>query len=312
MQIAIIIPAYNEELTISKTIEDFFKQLPEAAFYVINNNSTDRTKEIAQKTFNSLKCKTYVILDEPQKGKSFAIKKAFAEIEADVYVMVDADQTYPAADINLLLEPVLSQQADMTVGDRLSQQKYQKQNKRAFHVFGNTLVKKIINTLFFAQLNDIMSGYRVFSRKFVKNFPILTKGFELETEMTLHALDKNFKIAEIPINYQDRPQGSVSKLNTFTDGFKVLSIIVQIFKDYHPLLFFGWLAGLAALAGLVTGAPVIVEYLQTGLVPRFPTAILATGIMILSILFLAIGLILDTVVHNHRYDYEWKLLNYHR
>ena len=234
----IILPAYNEEQTIAATIEDFHRALPKAAVYVVNNRSTDATESIAREALSRLGCKGDVI-NERRPGKGNAVRRAFLEIDADIYVLADADLTYPAEQVHELIAPVINGEADMVVGDRHSAGHYAAENKRALHGFGNRLVRDLINRLFYANLADIMSGYRVFSRRFVKSYPILVEGFEIETDMTLHALDKRFRIVEIPINYRDRPAGSFSKLNTLRDGAKVINTITQILRYYRPLAFFG-------------------------------------------------------------------------
>ncbi len=295
-KIAIIIPAYNEEITIKEVIEEFYRELPEATVVVIDNNSKDKTNSIAKEELQKLGEKG-VLLFEKKQGKSNAIRKAFTEIEADIYVMVDADLTYSAIDIHKLLEPVVKKEAEMVVGDRLSKGLYLKENKRAFHNFGNGLVCNLINKLFKANLTDIMTGYRVFSREFVKNYPILVEGFELETDMTLYAIQNKFSVVEIPIEYKDRPLGSESKLNTFSDGFFVIRRIISIFKNYKPLLFFSMIGGLFFLFAMTAGAPVILEFLKTRYVSHVPLAILSTGLMFLSILFLITGIILDTIIY---------------
>lgn len=309
MVMTVIIPAYNEEKTISKVIQDFHINIPEAELIIVDNNSSDKTQEYAVNTINKLNAKGKVIY-ESRQGKANALRKAFSETNADIYVIVDADLTYPASSVFKLIEPVLYNNADMVVGDRISAGKYQKENKRLFHNFGNKLVRLIINFLFKNNLKDIMSGYRVFNHKFIKNFPILCEGFEIETEMTLHALDKKFKILEIPIDYLDRPEGSISKLNTFRDGFRVLTSIVTIFKDYKPLTFFGLLASICFLSGLIVGFQPVLEFFRESYVYKVPSAILATGLMILGLLFMAIGLILDTVVKIHRFNFELRMLQY--
>jgi len=306
--VAIIIPAYNEELTIAETVKGFFKQIPEARIVVIDNNSRDRTSEIARAVFHELQCRG-TLLFEKRQGKGMAVRKAFNEIEAAWYVMVDADTTYPADAVNDLLEIAVRQGYDMVVGDRHSGGAYKQQNKRLFHNFGNNLITTVINMLFRNNLSDILSGYRVFSRRFVKNYPILATGFEIETEMTLHALDKRFAITEVPIEYYERPEGSVSKLNTVGDGIRILKTIMWIFKDYKPLYFFGACALFSFLGGVATGVPVIYEYIEFRYVYRIPSAVLSTGFMIVSMLFFAIGLILDTVEKFQRFNYELQLLH---
>lgn len=305
-QIALIIPAYNEEKTIARTIEDFVRYLPESLVIVVDNNSSDNTANIALSKMKGLQCNGRVLFEQRQ-GKGFAIRKAFNEIDADCFIMVDADTTYPAEKVYDLLKPIVQGEADMVVGDRHSSGFYKSQIKRRFHNFGNVLVTRMINKLFRSNLSDIMSGYRTLSRHFVKNFPILSRGFEIETEMTLHALDKRFRVLEIPISYTDRPEGSHSKLNTFKDGIRVLKTILWVFKDYRPLVFFGLLSILFSIAGLMIGLPVLIEYFEMRYIYRIPSAILATGLMVISLLFFAIGLILDTVAKFQRFNYELQL-----
>lgn len=306
--IAVILPAYNEEITIEATIKDFNQYLPEASIWVINNCSSDKTEEIALKTLASINCKGRVI-NESRPGKGNAVRRAFMAIEADVYVMADADLTYPAAQVKTLIEPILQEQADMVVGDRHSQGHYKAENKRALHGFGNRLVRNLVNRLFRADLADIMSGYRAFSRNFVKNYPILVEGFEIETDMTLYALDKRFRIIEIPINYKDRPAGSESKLNTISDGIKVLSTIGNILRYYRPLLFFGCLSCIFATLGVIAGVPVFDDWVRTRYIEHVPLAILATGLEIVAIVLLAIALILDSIAHQNKQEFEYKQLN---
>ena len=303
--IAIILPAYNEELTIEKVILDFHKNSPDATIYVIDNNSSDKTNEIANGVFRENKIKGEVIFVKRQ-GKANAMKTAFNRISAEIYVMADADFTYFGQDLKKLLAPVISGEYDLVVGNRFTDSGYEKENKRMFHNFGNNLVKKIINLLFKANLNDIMSGYRVISRNFVKNYPIMCEGFEIETEMTLHCLDKRFNIIEIPITYKDRMEGSFSKLNTFKDGFRVLKTIFNIFKDYRPLLFFSILSVIFFIAGVLLGIDPVMEFIEFQYVYKVPSAILATGLMIFSLLFFAIGLILDTIVRYEKFNFEMR------
>lgn len=302
-RIAILLPAYNEEVTIQKVIRDFQTYLPQADIYVYDNNSKDKTNELAQEA-------GAIVRFEPRQGKGNVVRSMFREIDADYYIMVDADDTYPAAEVEKLLEPLRSGRADMTIGDRLSNGTYAKENKRGFHGFGNKLVKNLINQLYKGNYQDIMTGYRGFNRLFVKNFPVLSPGFEIETELSIHALDKRFKLVEVPITYQDRPEGSESKLNTFSDGFKVLKMIFNLFKDYKPLLFFSLVSIVLVLLGLVTGIPVITEFAQTGLIDKLPSAILATGFMILAALSFVAGFILDTIVRQNRMQYELKVYDY--
>ena len=302
-KIAVLIPCYNEEVTIKKVIEDFKKELPEADIYVYNNNSKDKTYEIASK------CDA-IVRNEYNQGKGNVVRRMFREIDADIYIMVDADDTYPAEFVHKLIEPIRNKTADMVVGDRLSNGTYKKENKRMFHNFGNNLVKKAINTIFKSNLNDIMSGYRAFNKMFVKNIPVLSSKFEIETEMTLHALDKKFIVKEIPIEYRDRPEGSVSKLNTVNDGMKVIKTIIKMYKDFKPRKFFWCIGSIIMLLGIIIGIPVILEFVKYRYIFKIPSAILATGLEILAMIILQCGVILDTIVKQHREDYELNLINY--
>ena len=309
MKVALILPAYNEEQTIEATVRAFHVALPEAAIWVINNRSSDETESIALATLSSLGCLGGV-LNESRKGKGNAVRRAFLEINADFYVLADADLTYPADRVRDLLAPVLEGRADMVVGDRHSAGHYAAENKRALHGIGNRLVRSLVNGLFNAELADIMSGYRVFNRRFVKNYPILVEGFEIETDMTLHALDKRYRIVEIPVEYKDRPAGSVSKLNTFSDGARVLFVIMQILRYYKPFVFFGWLSILFFLAGLMAAVPVIQDWIQYQYIRHVPLAILATGLEIVAALMFGVGLILDSIVYQKRLDNERQILNF--
>lgn len=300
MKIAVLIPCYNEEKTIGKVVDDFRKELPGSPVYVYDNNSKDSTAAIAR-------AHGAIVVREPRQGKGNVVRSMFRDVDADVYVMADGDDTYPASQVLDLIAPVVAGEADMAVGDRLSNLTYAKENKRLFHNFGNNLVRYLINLLFGAKLRDIMSGYRAFNKFFVKTISILSKGFEVETEMTLHCLDKRFLIKEIPIIYKDRPEGSESKLNTFTDGIKVLKTIVWIFKDYKPLVFFGILSLVFFVLGLLIGSAPIMEFIRERYVYKIPSAILATGLMLFSVLFFSIGLILDTVEKFYKANYELTL-----
>ncbi|MDT2633447.1 glycosyltransferase family 2 protein [Enterococcus dongliensis] len=301
-RIVILIPCYNEALTIKKVINDFQRELPEADIYVYDNNSTDDTYEIAQN-------EGAIVKKEPRQGKGNVIRQMFFDIEADYYLMADGDDTYPAENCHELLAALREGKADMVIGDRLSNGTYFNENKRAFHDFGNNLVKNSINRLYQANIKDVMTGYRGFNRVFVKSFPVMSSGFQIETEFTIHALDKRFKLVEIPIDYRDRPEGSESKLDTFSDGAKVLLTIMKMFKDYKPLLFFSIFSFVFFLFGLIFGIPVINEFVRTGFITKVPSSILATGLMIFALLLLITGLILDTVVTNGKKEYE---LNLHR
>lgn len=302
-KIAVLIPCYNEELTIEKVIKDFRKELPEADIYVYNNNSKDKSKELAIKA-------GAIVIDEYKQGKGNVVRSQFRDIEADIYVMVDADDTYPANMVHALIEPIRNGQADMTIGDRLSNGTYYKENKRAFHDFGNNLVRFLINKLFKANIRDIMTGYRGFSKRFVKNMPVISKKFEIETEMSLYALDKNYTIKEIPIDYRDRPEGSVSKLNTYKDGIKVLRTIQRMYRSYMPLKFYGAIAVLFFILGLIVGIPVIAEFIKTQYITKVPSAILATGFMSLAAIFMQCGIILNSTERRNKENYELNLLRY--
>ena len=299
-KIAILIPCYNESKTIEKVITDYKKVLPQADIYVYDNNSTDGTDEIARKS-------GAIVRYEYKQGKGNVIRSMFKDIEADCYLMIDGDDTYPCENAKEMCDLVLNAQADMVIGDRLSST-YFTENKRPFHNFGNVLVRYLINTLFKSNVRDIMTGYRAFSYEFVKTFPILSKGFEIETEMTIHSLDKNLLLKEIPIEYRDRPKGSISKLNTFKDGYKVLKTIMRLFKEYKPMLFFGIISILFLLISLLFGIPVFIEYFKTGLVPRFPTLIFSGFMLMISILMLVCGIILEVVVKKHRQLFELILI----
>ena len=299
-KIAVLIPCYNESKTIQKVVKDYKIVLPEADIYVYDNNSTDKTDEIAKKA-------GAIVKYEYKQGKGNVIRSMFKDIDADCYLMIDGDDTYPKENARVMCDYVLEGKADMVIGDRLSSTYFQ-ENKRPFHNFGNRLVRGLINTLFKSNVRDIMTGYRAFSYDFVKTFPVLSKGFEIETEMTIHALDKNFLLKEIPVEYRDRPKGSVSKLNTFSDGFKVLKTIGRLFKEYKPMIFFGLLSLLFLILSLIFGVPVFVDYFKTGLVPRFPTLFFSLFMLIISVLFLMCGIILEVVVKKHRQLFELLLI----
>lgn len=309
--IAVILPAYNEEQTIAATIKEFYQALPGAAIWVINNRSNDATEQTALDTLSRLECKGGVI-NEKRLGKGNAVRRAFLDIDADIYILADADLTYPAVQASEMIAPIIAGEADMVVGDRHSAGQYAIENKRALHVFGNRLVCGLVNKLFRADLADIMSGYRALNRCFVKNYPILVEGFEIETDMTLHALDKRFRIIEIPVNYRDRPAGSVSKLNTLRDGTRVLSAIGNILRYYRPLVFFGGVAIFLMLLGLIAGVPVINDWVTERYIYHIPLAILATGLEIVAIVFAAIGLILDSIMHQDKRNFERELMNFER
>lgn len=295
-KIAVLIPCYNEELTVEKTVSDFKRVLPNADIYVYNNNSKDRTKELALKA-------GAIVRDEYRQGKGAVVRSMFRDIDADVYIMVDGDDTYPAEEVEGLITPVLEGKADMVIGDRLSST-YYTENKRPFHNFGNSLVKGLINFLFKSDLNDIMTGYRSFSKKFVKCMPVMSDGFQIETEMTIFALTNNMQVVNVPITYRDRPEGSESKLNTFSDGFKVLLTLFNLFKDNRPFLFFGCLSLIIFILGLIVGVPVIDEFIKTAYITKVPSAVLAAALMINSFLFLSVGIILDAIKNEKRYLFE--------
>jgi len=301
--IAILIPCYNEELTVAKVINDFKNELPEAKIYVYDNNSKDKTFEIAQKN-------GAIVKKEFRQGKGNVVRSMFRDIDADIYIMIDGDDTYPAQFVHKIIAPIVNQEADIVIGDRHTNGTYKHENTRPFHNFGNNLVKDLINKLFNSNLKDIMSGYRAFNKKFVKNMPITSEGFEIETEMTLHTLDKKFLLKEVPIDYRDRPEGSFSKLNTFSDGTRVLKTIFRVFKDYKPLAFFTALSVLFFILSLMVGIPVITEFIDTSFITKIPSAILSVGLMLVSILFLFSGFILDTIVKQHRESYELNLIRW--
>ena len=300
-KVAVLLPCYNEELTIAKVIADFRKVLPEAEILVYDNNSTDRSRELAREAGATVR-------SVPQQGKGYVVRKMFQEIEADCYLMVDSDDTYPAEAAPDLIRDILTEEMDMVTGDRLSTTYYQV-NPRKFHNFGNSLVCFLIRLLFGHRISDVMTGYRAFSRRFVKNCPILFSGFELETEMTLFALDRRLPVREIPIQYRDRPAGSVSNLNTYRDGFRVLKTIFLLLSNYRPLFFFGTLGVAALLVSLGFFIPVLLEFLNTGAVPRYPTLFCAVSLAIIGVLLIGCGLILKTVKHYFDCLAEIKLKN---
>ncbi|MBR1529891.1 MAG: glycosyltransferase [Oscillospiraceae bacterium] len=295
-KIAVLIPCYNEAKTIEKVVTDFRKALPEAVIYVYDNNSTDQTAEIAAKA-------GAVVRHEYQQGKGNVIRRMFREIDAECYVMADGDDTYPAEEVRKLTEPVLQKHVDMVIGDRLSST-YFSENKRHFHNFGNSIVRKSINFFFHSDIKDIMTGYRAFSFQFVKTFPVLSKGFEIETEMSIHAIDKNLLTENAVISYRDRPEGSESKLNTYSDGMKVLFTIAKLYKNYKPMQFFGGISFILLLISLIFFIPVFSAYLASGTVERFPTLIVCGFTMIASILSLFSGMILSCIIQKNRQDFE--------
>lgn len=296
-RVAVIIPCYNEAVTIAKVVADFRSALPGAPIYVYDNNSSDETAKLAKES-------GAIVRHEPRQGKGNVVRQMFRDIDADCYLMVDGDDTYPAEAAAALAAPILSGEADMTVGDRLSNGTYAEQNKRAFHGFGNDLVRTMIRWIYGYSFDDVMTGYRAMSRPFVKTFPVLSEGFQIETELSIHAVDRRWRIADVPIDYRDRPEGSESKLDTIGDGVKVVCAIASLFKNYRPLKFFSLIALVLALVGLILGLPVVGEFLATGLVPRLPTAVLAVAFMFLCGLSLATGLILDNVAKTERKEWE--------
>ena len=299
-KIAVLVPCYNESKTVKKVVEDFRRVLPEAVVYVYDNNSTDGTAELAAAA-------GAVVRHEYQQGKGNVIRRMFREIDAEVYIMVDGDDTYPAEAAPEMARKVTEGQADMVVGDRLSST-YYTENKRPFHNFGNSFVKNCINRFFDTNIQDIMTGYRAFSYQFVKTFPVLSRGFEIETEMSIHAADKHMQVDHVVIDYRDRPEGSVSKLNTFSDGLKVLSRILSLYKNYKPLAFFSLLSGILAVLAVVFLIPILVEYWQTGLVPRFPTLIVCGFVLIAALQSLFAGLVLQSMEQKNKQDFEMRLI----
>ena len=300
-KIAVIIPCYNESQTIGKVVLDWKRELPDAVIYVYDNNSTDKTAVIAEKA-------GAVVRHERQQGKGNVIRRMFREIDAECYVMIDGDDTYPVENGKEMVRLVLEEQADMVVGDRLSST-YFEENKRPFHNWGNSIVRSSINRLFKSDIRDIMTGYRAFSYPFVKSFPVLSKGFEIETEMSIHAVDKNMTVRNVIVDYRDRPEGSVSKLNTYSDGFKVLRTIFRLYKNYRPMGFFGGLAAVLLIASALMFLPVLVTYLETGLVPQFPTLIVSCFVALAAIQSFFSGLILSTIVERERQEFEWRLID---
>lgn len=298
-KIAVLIPCYNESKTIAKVVTDFKKCLPEATIYVYDNNSTDGTDEIARAAGAEVRY-------EYRQGKGNVIRRMFREIDAECYIMTDGDDTYPAEAAREMTDQVLNRKVDMVVGDRLSST-YFTENKRPFHNFGNSLVRKSINMLFETDIKDIMTGYRAFSFEFVKTFPVLSKGFEIETEMSIHAVDKNMFVDNVVITYRDRPEGSVSKLNTYADGFKVLRTIARLYRAYKPVGFFGSIAVVLALIAAGFFIPVMETYIETGLVPNFPTLIVCGFTMLAAIQALFTGLTLQTSIQKNRQDFEMEL-----
>ena len=298
-KIAVLIPCYNEEKTVEKVVRDFRAVLPEAVIYVYDNNSSDRTVELAEAA-------GAVVRHEYSQGKGNVLRRMFREIDAECYILVDGDDTYPADSAPEMCRLVLEHQADMVVGDRLSST-YFTENKRPFHNFGNSLVRLSINCLFGAKIQDIMTGYRAFSFEFVKTFPVLSKGFEIETEMSIHAVQRNMQVENVVIEYRDRPEGSVSKLNTYSDGAKVLGTILKLYKNYRPFGFFTAIAAVLALISLLFMVPVLTEYFVTGLVPRFPTLIVCGFVMVAALMLFVAGAILSSLLGKDKRDFEFHL-----
>lgn len=295
-KIAVLIPCYNESKTIAKVVKDYKEALPEADIYVYDNNSTDNTDEIAKKA-------GAIVRYESKQGKGNVIRTMFREIDADCYLMIDGDDTYPSENARQMCNYVLENGVDMVIGDRLSST-YFEENKRPFHNLGNRMVRGLINKIFKSNIRDIMTGYRAFSYNFVKTFPILSKGFEIETEMTIHAIDKNFTLKEIPVQYRDRPEGSVSKLNTYKDGARVIKTIAILFEEYKPALFFNTIAACIFIISLILAIPVFIEYFKTGLVPKFPTLIVAGIMLVISLLLSVSGIVLQVIVKKHKQLFE--------
>ena len=291
-KITVLIPCYNESKTIAKVVGDFKKQLPEANIYVYDNNSTDNTADIARQA-------GAIVRYEQRQGKGNVVRRMLADIEADCYLLVDGDDTYPSDNAKEMCDIVLNEHYDMVIGDRLSSTYFQ-ENKRPFHDYGNRFVRYAINQIFHSDIKDIMTGYRALSRHLVMSVPLLSEGFEIETELTINVLDNQLRIKQIPVEYRDRPIGSTSKLSTFKDGIKIIATIFRLFRDYKPLVFFSWISSFLILASLLILLPVFIEYLQTGLVPRFPTLIVCGFIILFAMLLWMCGLILQVLLIRHR------------
>lgn len=298
---AVLIPCYNEAITIAKVIDDFRDALPLADIYVYDNNSTDDTARIAQDH-------GAIVRSHKVQGKGSVCRQMLRDIKADYYVMVDGDDTYPADAAPQLLQPLIDNEADTVVGDRLSNGTYGEENKRAFHGLGNNLVRWLIKRIYKFDYTDVMTGYRSFSSAFADNLPILSDGFEIETELSIHSVDKNWRIAQVPVDYRDRPEGSESKLSTFSDGYKVIRMVMSLFKDYRPLALFTWLAIISWIIALLVGIPIVGTYNVTGLVPRIPSVMLCAGFGIAGLLLLCCGMILDTSAKTRRKSYEVEVI----
>lgn len=300
-KIVVLIPCYNEELTIEKVVTDFKRELPDADIYVYDNNSKDKTSQIAKEA-------GAVVVPEYRQGKGNVVRSMFRDIDADIYVMVDGDDTYPADEVHKLVEAVQDGN-DMVIGDRLSST-YFTENKRPFHNTGNSVVRYMINLIFKSDIKDVMTGYRAFSKRFVKTVAIMSPGFQIETELTATSLQYRYNVKSIPIAYRDRPEGSSSKLNTFNDGFKVIMTLFDLAKDYRPLLFFGALALVFFVLGLLAGIPVIVEFIQTAYIAKVPSAILASGLMVIAVLLVMLGIIIDHQANKEKREHELYVLNW--
>lgn len=298
-KVAVLLPCYNEEPTIGKVIDDFKRELPEAVIYVYDNNSSDRSKAIALQHGAT-------VVSVHMRGKGNVVRAMFRDIDADCFLMVDSDDTYPAEAARSLIQPILEGSADLVCGDRLSTTYYDI-NRRKFHNFGNALVCKTIELLFKRKVSDVMTGYRAFSRRFVANFPVINSGFELETEMTIWTLERRLSFMEIPIAYRDRPQGSVSKLNTYQDGFKVICTIIRAVREYRPLLYFGMLSAAAFLLAVGFFVPVLIDYIHTGTVPKFPTLIVCGCAGIAGFIMFICGLILHSIKYHFASLMEFNL-----
>lgn len=299
-KIAVLIPCYNESKTVEKVVTDFKRVLPEASIYVYDNNSTDDTAVLAKKA-------GAIVRHEYQQGKGNVIRRMFREIDAECYIMTDGDDTYPAEYARQMADLVFDKNVDMVVGDRLSST-YFEENKRPFHNLGNSIVRKSINFLFKSEIKDIMTGYRALSYQFVKSFPVLSKGFEIETEMSIHAIDKNMYIENVIIDYRDRPEGSESKLNTYSDGLKVLFTIFRLYRNYKPINFFSIIALLLTIISAVFFIPILITYAKTGLVPNFPTLIVCGFVMVAALISLFTGVVLQTLRQKDRQDFEMNLI----
>ena len=303
-KVAVLIPCYNEAVTIGKVVDDFKRVLPDADIYVYDNNSKDGTADIAREH-------GAIVKFEGRQGKGNVVRSMFRDIDADYYLMVDGDDTYPAEAAPELLAPLMADEADMSVGDRLSNGSYGEENDRAFHGFGNDLVRWLIKKIYGFAFDDVMTGYRAFNRVFVKTMPVLSEGFQIETEISIHAVDKRWRIEDVPIDYRDRPEGSESKLNTYSDGFKVLGTIARLFKNYRPFSFFGILAAILAVFGIGFMIPVLGEYFRTGLVPRFPTLIVCCFVLVAALLLFISGIILSSQLAKDARDFEFQLQTVH-